>query len=56
MCDKCDAMDKRIEHYRTLAVRVTDQATIDGIQKLTADLEAQKRALHPQRDEQGRLR
>jgi hypothetical protein len=38
------------ERYRKLAVRITDQATLDGIQKLTADLETQKLALHPKQD------
>jgi hypothetical protein len=46
MCEKCDEMDKRIEHYRLLAVRVLDAQTLDGIQKLIAELEDQKAKLH----------
>jgi hypothetical protein len=53
MRDKCEKMDKTIERYRALALRVMDEPTIDGIQKLTADLEAQKRALHPEQYKKG---
>jgi hypothetical protein len=34
MCDKCVEIDKKIEHYRLLASRLTDQPTIDGIKEL----------------------
>jgi hypothetical protein len=47
MCEKCDEIDQKIEHYRMLAARISDQATIDGVKKLIADMEARKRALHP---------
>lgn len=48
MCWKCEEIDKRILHYRTLGTRVTDKQTLDGIQQLIAALEAEKNALHPE--------
>ena len=47
MCDKCDEMDMTIERYRTIAAQMPDAPTFDAIQKLVAELEAQKAALHP---------
>jgi len=48
MCDKCQELDKKIEHYRRIAETITDQFTIDGIKSLIADMEALKAALHPE--------
>jgi hypothetical protein len=48
MCDKCKKMDGRIDHYRTLASSITDQQTIDGINRLIRELEARKKTLHPE--------
>jgi hypothetical protein len=48
MCEKCVEIDQKIDHYRTLAARILDQATIYGVQKLIAELQAQKAALHPE--------
>jgi hypothetical protein len=48
MCEKCEAIDKRIGHYREMATRVTDTQTLDGIGILVAKLEADKKALHPE--------
>ena len=48
MCEKCVEIDRKIDHYRMLAARILDQATIDGLQQLIAELQAQKAALHPQ--------
>jgi hypothetical protein len=48
MCDKCVRLDDKIERYRYLSSRTTDQPTLDGIKKLIADLQAQKTALHPE--------
>jgi hypothetical protein len=49
MCDQCKAIDKRIGRYREIAARVTDTQTLDGIGMLIAKLEADKKALHPER-------
>jgi hypothetical protein len=48
MCGKCVEIDDKIEHYRSIASRITDQAMLDAIKQLTADLRAQKAALHPE--------
>ena len=49
MCDKCVEIDKTIERYRNILRSINDKKTIDGAEKLIADLEAQKAALHPER-------
>jgi beta-phosphoglucomutase-like phosphatase (HAD superfamily) len=48
MCGQCVEIDKKIEHYRSIASRITDQATIDGTKKLIEQMKAQKAALHPE--------
>jgi hypothetical protein len=48
MCDKCVEFDKKIEHYRLLAFRLTDQPSLDGIKELIERMQAQKAALHPE--------
>jgi hypothetical protein len=50
MCDECAKLDKKIDHYRTLMARVTDQLTNEWIGKLIEAMKAQKAALHPQQD------
>ena len=50
MCDECVKLDKKIDHYRALMVRVTDQLTNEGIGKLIEEMKAQKAALHPQQE------
>jgi hypothetical protein len=47
MCDTCIELDKKIEHFQTLADRVLDPQTVDGLKKLIKKLQAQKAALHP---------
>ncbi len=48
MCDTCDQLDEKIEHYKKVMSAMTDQLTIDGITALVAELRAQKAALHPE--------
>jgi hypothetical protein len=47
MCDKCDDLDKRADHYRSIAFRTTDQPTLDGIKVLIQQMMDKKLALHP---------
>jgi hypothetical protein len=47
MCDKCNELDKKIEHLRDLATRVLDQMTTDGIAKLIQELLDEKLKMHP---------
>ena len=46
MCDVCIEIDNKIEHYRRLARQVTDQPTLDGIERLIAECYATKIGLH----------
>jgi hypothetical protein len=48
MCDKCDELDKKIEHYRRIRLSIGDPVTIERIEALIADLQAQKATLHPE--------
>ena len=48
MCEQCAEIDKKIEHYRFMASRMTDQQTLDGIKKLIERMQAKKAALHPE--------
>ena len=48
MCDKCEELEKKIEHYRQLAARVRDPLLTEGVDKLIEEMEAQKTAFHPE--------
>jgi hypothetical protein len=50
MCDKCVELDKKLEQYRRLASSITDQLTIDGLNKLIRDAVAEKAKLHPDQE------
>jgi hypothetical protein len=45
MCKKCDEIDRKIAHYRDIAVRITDQQTLDGNASLIQDLTSIKAAI-----------
>jgi hypothetical protein len=46
MCEKCIELDRKIEHYQRLASSIIDQRTIDGIDQLIKNMEAEKARLH----------
>jgi hypothetical protein len=48
MCEQCVEIDKKVEHYRLLASRLTDQLTLDGIEQLIERMQTRKAALHPE--------
>ena len=48
MCGKCVELDRKIEHYRMLASRITDQPTVDGIKQLIERMQVEKLLLHPE--------
>jgi hypothetical protein len=50
MCEKCEELDNKIERYRNLIARVADPQTHEGVGKLIEVLQAQKVALHPERE------
>lgn len=47
MCEKCEEIDKKIEHYRLIVRQILDQEFNDRAKTLIAELEAEKAALHP---------
>jgi len=47
MCEKCVAIDRKIEHYERLCLSISDQLTIDRVKALIAEMKAQKVGLHP---------
>jgi hypothetical protein len=49
MCEKCVAIDGKIEHYENLASLIADQQAVEGIKHLIAQMGAEKQALHPAR-------
>jgi hypothetical protein len=51
MCEKCAELDGKIEHYRDIASRITDEAMIRGINVLIERAKARKAALHPEQTE-----
>jgi hypothetical protein len=48
MCDKCDVLDAKIEHYRKLTSGIFDRLTLEGIAGRIKEMEAQKVQLHPE--------
>ena len=44
MCDKCDELDKKMERYRIISARITDEKTIEGLKALIKGLR-KRRAL-----------
>ena len=48
MCDKCEQLDKKIEHYETMIVSIGDRVTVERLMAMVANLQAQKAALHPE--------
>ena len=48
MCDTCAQLDKKIEHYRRMRLSIGDQITVERIEALIVDLQAQKATLHPE--------
>jgi hypothetical protein len=50
MCEKCIELDRKIEQYRRVASSMTDQLTIDRINRLIKDTLAEKAGLHPDQE------
>jgi hypothetical protein len=47
MCNRCKELDRKISHYRRVAISTTDELTLRGIKKLIEWAEREKRVLHP---------
>ena len=50
MCDKCKEIDKAIERYRRIEERILDQQLVNGAKNLIIKLEADKAALHREKE------
>jgi hypothetical protein len=48
MCEQCDRLDEKIEHYEKVISAMTDQLTIERISALVLEMHTQKSALHPE--------
>jgi hypothetical protein len=48
MCEKCNELDAKIEHYQKLAARLLDPPMIEAINKLIEKMQAKKARLHPE--------
>ena len=51
MCAYCEHIDDQIARYRFFHHRINDQQTLDSLERIIQELEAEKKALHP--DEAG---
>jgi hypothetical protein len=46
MCERCDRLDEKIQHYGKVISAMTDQLTIERIATLVLEMQTQKAALH----------
>lgn len=51
MCEKCVEIDETIARYRRLARSTGDQSTIDQVEEMAKEMEAQKTGLHPEEEQ-----
>jgi hypothetical protein len=52
MCDECDRIDLKIEHFRTLVDPAMDRFAQAMVAVLIEDLKAEKAKLHPEKDKE----
>jgi len=50
MCEKCTALDGKIEHYRKISCWVNDKMTLEGIEVLIEKYRDEKKGLHPENE------
>jgi len=50
MCEKCTALDGKIEHYRKISCWVNDKMTLEGIEVLIEKYRNEKKGLHPENE------
>jgi hypothetical protein len=48
MCEKCEELDRKIDHVRRLAKAGLDELTLSRFAALIEEYERQKKALHPE--------
>ena len=47
MCDKCEKLDKKIEHYETIVVSIGDRATVERFMAMIAIYRRKRRRFIP---------
>jgi hypothetical protein len=50
VCERCVELDAKIDRYQRMARMITDQRTLNGIAKAIEEANAEKAALHPERE------
>jgi hypothetical protein len=48
MCDKCDDLDKKMEHFAKMLLAIGDSLTAERLKAMIVDLQAQRAAIHPE--------
>lgn len=51
MCEKCAEINRNIANYQSTISNATDTLAIQLLGMVVKDLEADKKALHPEKDE-----
>jgi hypothetical protein len=46
MCDKCQQLEAKIQHYRTIANQAFDSLTVERMKEFIRELERRKEAMH----------
>lgn len=46
MCDKCQQLETKIQHYRMIATQAFDSLTVERIKEFVRELELRKEAMH----------
>jgi hypothetical protein len=46
MCDKCQQLETKIQHYRWIAAQPFDSLTAERIKEFIRELERRKEAMH----------
>ena len=46
MCDKCQQLETKIQHYRMIATQAFDSLTVERIKEFVRELELRKEGMH----------
>ena len=46
MCDKCQQLETKIQHYRMIATQAFDSLTVERMKEFIRELERRKEATH----------
>jgi hypothetical protein len=48
MCEQCNKIDANVARYKRIKDQIDDKQTQEAVDRLLAELEAKKAALHPE--------